>query len=210
MDATLSFSRRNMPHWLVADRTYFVTMRLAGTIPSEVLKSLLAERRALEETAPTDEAVVELRRRQFIRIEAILDAQRFVGKGLTEPSVATAFFDGVPWLQSERRGWDVYAVTLMSTHVHMVMRNTAGRTSELFHDLAQFKRQTSREINRLLKRKGSYWAREAFDHWCRTERKVLGAIRYTVNNPVKAGLCEEWRDWPWTQVQERWAEAAGL
>jgi len=185
-------------------------MRLAGTIPRDVLKSLVAERNALAETAESDEAMLILQRRQFARVEAILDAQHTEGKGLTEPSVAAAFFDVLSWLQTAGRGWDVYAVTLMSTHAHMVMRNTVGRTAELLHDLGQFKRQSSREINRLLARRGSFWAREDFDHWCRTESKVIGAVQYTANNPVKAGLCKTWRDWPWTRVQKHWAEAAGL
>jgi len=38
MVETIRFCRGNLPHWLVADRTYFVTMRLNGTLPRSVVE----------------------------------------------------------------------------------------------------------------------------------------------------------------------------
>jgi hypothetical protein len=208
--STLSFTRRNLPHWLVANHTYFVTIRLVGTIPRDVLRSLAAEREDLARTHAPEEAQLDLQRKQFAQVERILHAHDPDRDWLTRRDVATEFFDALPWLEAPARGWDIYAVTLMSTHAHIVMRNTAGRSAALLCDLGQFKRHTARECNRLLGRTGTFWAREDFDHWCRTESKAIGAIRYTANNPVAAGLCAKWRDWPWVRVKERWIEAAGL
>jgi putative transposase len=208
--ATLSFTRRNIPHWLVADHTYFVTIRLAGTIPRDVLRALVADREALLETRATEDEQLDLQRKQFVKIETLLDAQQAEKDWLTRPAVAAAFFDALPWLEDSERGWSIHAVTLMSTHAHLVMRNGTGRSGELLRDLGQFKRHTARASNQLLGRNGSFWAREHFDHWCRDESKVLGAVRYTANNPVAAGLCKSWRDWQWTRIEESWADAAGL
>lgn len=208
--STLSFTRRRLPHWLVADSTYFVTIRLAGTIPCDVLKKLAAERDALASKRPTDEAQLALQRKQFVRIEKVLDAHQPGRDWLLNSLVASAFFNSLTWFGEPARGWNVYAVTLMSTHAHIVMRNGAGLSGELLRHLGQFKRHTAHESNKLLGRSGSFWAREDFDHWCRNENKVLGAVRYTANNPVTAGLCASWRDWPWTKIDERWAKAAGL
>ena len=47
MVETLRFTRGNLPHWLVADHAYFVTIRLAGTIPKSVLTELQTEQNAL-------------------------------------------------------------------------------------------------------------------------------------------------------------------
>ena len=44
MVETLRFTRGNLPHWLVADHAYFVTIRLAGTISRQVITELQAER----------------------------------------------------------------------------------------------------------------------------------------------------------------------
>jgi putative transposase len=207
---TLRFTRRKLPHWLVADCTYFVTVRLAGTIPRDVLMSMAAERDALAKTQPKSEAQQALQRKQFLRLESILDAHQSGIDWLLHPPVAEAFIDALSWLTEPAQGWDIYAVTLMSTHAHIVMRNRAGLSRNLLRHLGQFKRHTARVSNRLLDRNGSFWAREDFDHWCRNENKVLSAVRYTANNPVKAGLCADWRDWPWTKVEKRWADAAGL
>ncbi len=45
MVETVRFSRGNLPHWLVADHAYFITIRLTGTVPKSVVAELQAERR---------------------------------------------------------------------------------------------------------------------------------------------------------------------
>ena len=47
---TLGFRRRHLPHWTVADRPYFVTFRLKGTLPRELCDALARERRELVAT----------------------------------------------------------------------------------------------------------------------------------------------------------------
>ncbi len=122
--ATLRFTRRNLPHWLVADSTYFVTIRLAGTIPRDVLKALAAEREALAEARAPEEARLDLLRKQFVRIDKILDRHQDGRDWLTRPAVAAVFFAALPWLEEPGRGWDVYAVTLMSTHLFLMWSST--------------------------------------------------------------------------------------
>ncbi len=208
--STLAFTRRKLPHWLVADHTYFVTIRLADTIPRSVLNDMAAERDALTEANASKESQQQLQREHFLRIEKILDQHQGDRDWLLKPDIAANILDALPWLEHPSRGWELYAVTLMSTHVHIVMRNKVGRSGELLRDLGQFKRHTARTSNRFLGRTGSFWAREDFDHWCRSEEKVISAIRYTANNPVAARLCCSWRDWPWTHVNESWIEITGL
>ncbi len=199
MVETIRFIRRNLPHWLVADRTYFVTMRAAGTLPRDVVAKLAAEREALQETGCTDEdAWLELRRRQFLRIEALLDAaQANADLVLTAEGLPQTILDSLGWLSREG-GWSIGAATVMPTHVHIVMRNLTGRSGELLDDLGKIKRFTGRTANRVHAREGEFWARDDFDHWCRTPEKVEAAVRYVRENPVKAGLVKQWDDWPWT------------
>ena len=47
MVETIRFVRNRLPHWLVADRTYFVTLRLSGSLPRSVVRELIREREAL-------------------------------------------------------------------------------------------------------------------------------------------------------------------
>ena len=42
-----TFSRRNLPHWYMPQATHFVTFRLAGTLPRQVLDDLAVEKERL-------------------------------------------------------------------------------------------------------------------------------------------------------------------
>ena len=53
----------------MADHAYFVTIRLAGTIPKAVVTQLQAERDALAKANAKEEALTELTQRQFLQVE---------------------------------------------------------------------------------------------------------------------------------------------
>ncbi len=204
MVETLRFTRRNLPHWVVADRTYFVTIRLQGTLPRAVVAEMQAELDTLRARDASDEDLLEAQRRQFMKIERILDACTSDALWLRDPEVAGMVLSNLAWFDAPDQGWDILAAVAMANHVHLLMRNDAGRTGCLMDDLARFKRYTARRANAILGRKGTFWAREDFDHWCRTPDKVEAAVAYIKQNPVKAMLCARWEDWPWTQVKETW------
>jgi REP element-mobilizing transposase RayT len=202
MVETLRFTRGNLPHWLVADHTYFVTLRLAGTIPKAVVAEFEAEREALAKAHANEEALTALARRQFLQIERTLHAVDNARNWLTRPGIPEIVLGNLNWLADQKRGWLVYAATVLSNHVHLLLRNAAGRSGHLLGDLGNYKIYVATRINRLLGRSGALWAREGFDHWCRDEAKVRSAARYICDNPVKAGLVKSWADWPWTRCAE--------
>ena len=208
MVATLRFTRGNLPHWLVADHAYFVTIRLAGTVPASVLRELQAERDTLAKARADEEAVTELARRQFLQVERALHAVDNDRDWLTRTGVSELVLANLDWLEKQR-GWHVYAVTVLATHVHLLLRNNEGRSSHLLEDIGNYKSYVATQANRVLGRTGAFWAREGFDHWCRDEAKVIGAARYICANPVKAGLVQAWTDWPWTRCVEWLRPAAG-
>lgn len=69
--------------------------------------------------------------------------------------------------------------------------------AQILHSL---KRYTAREANRLLGRTGAFWQHESYDHVVRDAAELERVIRYVANNPVAAGLVQEWTEWPWTYV----------
>jgi REP element-mobilizing transposase RayT len=164
------------------------------------MAEMARERDELQETDCRDATVWgEMQRRQFARIEAILDKGQIERSWLIEPGVPDVVLDGLKWLEEER-GWNTYAAVVMPNHLHWVTRNSEGRNGELLGDLESFKRFTGRRANKSFDRHGEFWARDDFDHWCRSSEKTTGAVEYVKKNPVKAGLCERWEDWPWTVV----------
>lgn len=176
--STLKYTRRNLPHWLVADHSYVVTLRLKGTLPKQVIENLRLQR------DPSDKAhAAEQARKQFPSIEQILDAV-LGDQWLTQPDVASIVWNSLNWLRG--RGWLIYAGVLMPNHMHLLMRNKEGRTKDLLDDIARFKNYTAREANKALKRTGSFWARENFDQWIRNREKFAGS-RSGGGRPDNAG-----------------------
>ncbi|NQU10486.1 hypothetical protein HQ590_06840, partial [bacterium] len=71
MAETLSFRRRHLPHWIVADRPLFVTIRLKGSLPKAVVEQVRRER---EDLLANNADVIqrqEFEQRAFEKIEAI-------------------------------------------------------------------------------------------------------------------------------------------
>ena len=193
MVTTVHYSRGNLPHWLVADHSFFVTLRLAGSIPRAILLKI-DEAMRLEKDA--DEAVRH--RLRFHLFEEHLHMDRTGPHWMKDSHIAGLILENLDWLE-QKRGWLIHAATIMSNHIHLLMRNTIGRSGGLLSDLGRFKSYTGTLANRALQRTGDFWARECFDHWCRDESKVRGVARYICNNPVKARQVEHWTQWPWTR-----------
>lgn len=62
--------------------------------------------------------------------------------------------------------------------------------------LQSIKKFSARKSNDVLQKKGNeFWQEESYDHIVRDEREFENTIRYILYNPVKAGLCKEWREW---------------
>ena len=127
-----------------------------------------------------------------------MDSAKCAVRDLAEPQTAGVIVRNIDWLRT--RGWRVWAATVMPSHLHLVLRHAEGGTGGLESDLGQFKNYTARVVNAMRGGQGTFWQRESFDHWCRNSTQWLGYIRYTVWNPVTAGLVRHWREWPWTVV----------
>jgi putative transposase len=86
----------------------------------------------------------------------------------------------------------------MSNHVHLLVlpREAPSRF------LQTLKGYTAREANRLLERTGQpFWQSESFDHWVRDEKQGKRIKAYIENNPVKAGLVAEAKDYLWSSAE---------
>ena len=64
--------------------------------------------------------------------------------------------------------------------------------------MQSIKGYTARKANKVLGRSGSFWEHESYDRWARDAEELQRMVLYIANNPVKAGLVESWRDWPWS------------
>ncbi len=192
-------SRGGLPHLKRDGGTYFVTFRLAGTLPKSELLRLKVERenilrQALMAKRPLTWAEQnELFHWYASRVDKYLDA----GHGecwMRQPEIARLVADAMQHHQGIRFELEQWCV--MPNHVHAVLRPLPGWT--LTRILKGWKGYTGREANRLLKRGGQpFWQTESYDHLIRDENDLHRCCEYILLNPVNAGLCQCPEDWPW-------------
>ena len=196
---TIAFRRRHLPHWYVAERPYFVTFRLKGTLPRHVAQEYASRMAQLIRSDADRARVAVAQRRHFVKIERILDAAEMGARHLEDPRVAGLVMDAFVWLE-QAKGWRTYAMVVMPNHVHCCLRNDQGRSAQLAKDIGSLKKYVALRANRILGRTGSFWQSENFDHWCRGSSKTEASVVYIRDNPVKAGLAPVPRDWPWLKI----------
>ena len=88
----------------------------------------------------------------------------------------------------------VHAVTLMSTHEHLIVTDPQGRYPEF---LRRLHRLVSLGTKMLRKWEGPTWDDDQSSVVrLLTEQAILEKLAYVMANPVKAGLVRHARDWP--------------
>jgi REP element-mobilizing transposase RayT len=197
---TIGFWRGRLPHWEVAEGRYFVTMHLAGAIPREGQARIHALSAEYDRLAEGDtEGRLQVQRRIYREMESWLDRTDRVSH-LRRPDVAAMVIESIAFRQ--RRTWNVLEFVVMPSHLHLFLEVVEGG---LKGSLEQFKRWTGHQGMRLLGGDVErFWQDEWFDHWSRSDEEDGRIVQYIRQNPVKAGLVKDYRDWPygsWAQQQ---------
>ncbi|MBI4760039.1 MAG: transposase [Chloroflexi bacterium] len=209
-----SYYTRKLPHWHPEGAMFFITFRLANSLPAHILQALEAEHerekqivRAKYSGAQQYRELYKLDKKYFGRFDSWLD--RCVEESprwLANERVAQIVAEEIHRLDGER--YMLIAYCLMSNHVHLVI-DTAERSFQPTHagvtanypladTLKLLKGRTARFCNQALGRSDSFWQAESYDHVIRNQKEYENIVWYTLNNPVKAGLVEKWEDWKYT------------
>ncbi|HEX5223018.1 MAG TPA: transposase [Verrucomicrobiae bacterium] len=200
--------RGKLPHLKKEGAVYFVTFRLADSLPAHEVARLKQERQAILEQARGAKSPLTWHEEQQLlawycdKVEALLDA----GHGacwLSKPEIADLVAEALRYFVNER--YELRAWVVMPNHVHAVVWPMTGHTlSDILHSWKSF---TSRQANKLLHRTGQeFWQTESFDHWIRDDEEHVRLVQYVENNPVKAGFCQAPEDWKWSSASERRAQ----
>ena len=210
--------RRNLPHIQPANALFFVTFRLAGSLPVDVVEQLRLEKAEemndIRKRLPYMEFEKEkyiLEKRYFCKFDDLLDQQVNGPLWLKDACVARIVTAKIHELDGIR--YNLIAYCLMANHVHMLLdsagftkilsTNTAGTTRAfpLTDTLRLLKGSTARQCNCALERKGQFWHHESYDHFVRDYEECRRIIAYILNNPVKAGLVEHWQQWEFSYLK---------
>ncbi len=200
--------RGYLPHLKAEGGTYFVTFRLADTLPKEVLERYRFDREDIVKRAKaagrklSGNEEKRLAKLHSARIESYLDA----GHGkcwLKEPEIGVMVSDALRHFDGER--YSLHAWVVMPNHVHAVVTPHEGHTlSEVLQSWKSFTShhvQKVAQASRLQIPKGkAFWQRESYDHLVRDEADFARVCEYTIQNPVAAGLCGKSEEWPYVGV----------
>jgi hypothetical protein len=179
--ARLDVQRRKLPHWSQETVIYFVTFRLADSLPVQKLEAFKEEKArwlALNPPPHTERQTEEYHRNFSRRIHEWLDAE-FGSCVLARPDVfrivdgALNFFNGQRYLLGE--------YIIMPNHVHALVQPLAGH--QLHRILHSWKSYSAKEINKIKGTQGSVWHRESFDRIVRSPAQLVRIEEYIRNNP---------------------------
>ena len=192
--------RYRLPHWEVAGRPHFVTIRCAGSLPEDVQARLREIQANLDRIASSSPQFATLQRQYFLTCEKHLDqGGGFAPFHLPVASdVVFAAFDRLP----SAAGWRVRDAVAMPNHVHLLLVPMAACPAPLRRMIPRLKGQVAHEANRVLGRRGVFWQPDWFDRWMRDDAEEMRTVAYIRQNPVKACLVREWRIWPWLRTRE--------
>ena len=177
--------RGYLPHRDEPGLTQFVTFRLADSFPA----ALRAQWAALID--------LEDDRQRRTQLEAYLDQ----GRGecsLRRPEIGSLVDGALRFYHAKR--CEMVAWVVMPNHVHALFRVGATAMSKL---VADWKEYTAREANKILKRRGQFWAEDYWDTYMRDPAHEIKSCRYIEHNPTKAFLVREPSDWPWSSARFR-------
>ena len=106
---------------------------------------------------------------------------------------AKIVLNSLHWLE-EKEKIILDAAVVMPDHVHIVAGLHGNSLATFMHS---FKGYTAYKINELLKQKGTFWQSQYHDHAVRQDEDLNEVILYTLNNPVRAGLVNDFHEYPY-------------
>jgi putative transposase len=173
--------RSRLHHNWKPGAAYFVTWRLYGSLPVGRVANVWTTSGA-----------------KFLEGDRLLDARATGPVWLADPRIAQSV---VEVLHRGRTAglFELGSWVLMPNHMHLLFQPLES----LGHCIAHIKGVSAREANRLLNRTASpFRAKDYFEHRVRDSVEEQRIVRYIEKNPVKAGLCQEIEEWPWSSATE--------
>jgi REP element-mobilizing transposase RayT len=185
--------KQNLPHWRQWQTTYFVTSRLADSVPIDLRQKWRLRRdtwlkaRGLNSVNEIERLSEDERRayqREFTDgFHRLLDA----GYGactLQRPECAECLCARL--LAGHGTSYHLDAWVIMPNHLHALVEPMQGTI--LGEILRHWKGGSAHDINQMLKRRGALWQAEPFDHIVRSEAQLNYYRQYIARNPDRAHL----------------------
>jgi REP element-mobilizing transposase RayT len=180
--------QHRLPHWQQGSVFYFVTWRLADSLPRDKLERWNEERALWSRLHPQPwdvETESEYHRKFSTAVDNWLDANDG-SCVLRDQDLARIVFDALQHFDGKRYSMDAFVV--MPNHVHALFRLLAPHHLESV--VQSWKGFSAREINRRLGKHGRLWQPDYWVRLIRNESHWLKCREYIQENPIKARLSQ--------------------
>ena len=192
------FHRRNLPHLYYNDGTYFITYRLFGSMPKEILSEL--------NKLSNQELKIGFNQLELLKIENILNkyeellnTNNYLPRYLSNESIAEICQRTIHYYDDNQ--YKLICYCIMPNHIHLIftlLPNNKG-ISKIMQSI---KRTSANESNKVLNKEGTFWQAESFDRLIRDDKELYFTINYVLENPVKAGLIDDLGKWKYTYINK--------
>ncbi len=205
------YYKRNLPHYIVEGYAYFITTRLAKSLPNEIIKMMkdeyknkLTDISAIKNTETKREEYNKLKWTYFQKFDIALHKFNKSPHYLKNVEIAQIIKDALHY--KDKKEWELITYTIMSNHIHMIILPNFEKIRKgsnyadkypLGKILGSFKKYTASQANKKLKREGSFWQIENYDHIIRNSDELKKIVKYILNNPVKIGLVNNYENYKW-------------
>jgi putative DNA methylase len=116
---------------------------------------------------------------------------------LRQPAVADMIVEAIHYNANTLGHFALHAFVVMPNHVHLL----ATPEVALPKLTKSLKSITARRANAMLRLTGKpFWREESYDHLVRHEQEFEKIRNYIEENPVRAGLAREARDYRWSSA----------
>lgn len=207
-----TFYKNRLPHIAPVGAEFFITFRLADSLPLTVIQSLKEEletsvQKLREEKSKDYKFKIKQLKYEFsFRYDKYLDQKRFGNCFLKNKQVAAIVAGKLHQYDGEY--YELEAYTIMPNHVHLLIdtslqlekekSDSDSKYTQLDKIMQLIKGGSAFEANKILGRIGTFWMKDSYDHYVRNEKDWENIIEYIINNPVNAGLVCNWKDWDFT------------
>ena len=180
----MPFYRRRLPHLDQIEQAVFVTWRLYGSLPPN-------------RTFP---AATVCSGQAFAALDRLLDQTRSGPFHLRQPELADMVVEAIHYNAFVLGHYELHAFVVMPNHVHVLVTPTLA----LCKLTKSLKGITAKRANAMMALTGSpFWQEESYDHLVRNQREFEKIRWYIEENPVRAGLVGDARQYRWSSA--RWA-----
>ena len=93
---------------------------------------------------------------------------------------------------------NLIAWVVMPDHLHVLLQ--LGESQTLASVVGRMHSCVARAVNKASGRTGRFWQQAYYEHAVRQQADIARIIRYIVHNPVKAGLADDPRDYPYWHI----------